>query len=1348
MSRKQALKGKQRSAFNHVTKDAELARFIAFTDTSKQLAGALHGGMSSRAVLNAGEKPPEDAFVLGKLEGRIFELAPGVEPDARTPVSSGFSLNICKEEVVLGRSTHPPRPNDGEPAVYAHQVRPQASDVDFGIGTSNKISRKQVRLRYRPELLTFSVETIGKNDLLVHGAVGFENSTQLLSSDDKPLLLQNGTVLLVGDCMMTFFEPVVTEDSQVERKRKKGGRERDNEAQGAVVGVKRENAATLPRQSRIEGGDKNVEEFAGISTDTPRGWLAKDIQVLRQAVLKFGFGRWTVIRADSASSRLESKPEHELIVVARQLLSKCLVATKITQEKKVLEALLREDLPPTLNESAVNNQLKKDYAAAERDFRTTERRKCVRWIRRLRLLKRVRDIVHRELLDQLRSGSVHVQAEPPAPWWNSQCDADLVLGIYKHGFGEFERIVADVDLGFRKMCSHIMLRNAGAASGLKDETYGASQNKKSNASMNDGDGDEDDDEDGDDDDAAEEPEVDGVGSANLQPRGSQSPQQTNEVAAAPTEHARLSADAHPKPEADQEQPEADREQPRAASAGEAAQEVHQGSLAFPSSDLVQRRLKSVVFSCAKELERLERTEQQKKAALVKQRAKEILKKNVQKEKAKEKETQRMGKIVARSQPFSRKEVLEFERALLNIGVNYINQQPNVRDWDWFSKKTDGIFQLKTPETLELAYETLMTECSRAVEERDRVEPQEDLDSVHRGHAGGSNNDPDIELADTYDRGVEDAKSKSESDRLTRSIDPTQQKSDDASVTTEDRKAKENGIQASGTLSPAKKCLAKDESGSAAVSAGGNEGGHPTGEASVTIVEKSLEIGKTERAFQMSGERADRLLERLEFFRYLRLEVLGHPMLAQILKGCRRAKELPAWWKGIHDRMLLVGIDVHGFGTAEAIFHDPALGFVTAAQSYAKKIPATSANEKKCAFPKIIALIRRANFLLSYFRVRVNDPHFRRSVDGREMNDSELQRDVDGAEGSTEAIAEAVTKSENSSDELLRLYQQAMRGESNGIATPKAAVDDIVRKANLDAKHIGGDPELSKKLRDALNQVSVAHAELVEGQKKLAARLATDSRKFILDLPLDDSGMPQTPVLLEPDLAVLAFGKIDHERLAFHTAHVIFPIGFCSVRTMTDDVLFVCEIMDIDMYRSRFPAGVAASAAESERCDAPIFVISRSTHRKLLTEPLSSTHRVQELCDFVACSNDATAAWYLAANRAGVSASSLPAHDFGADAERIAHLFSGAERFGLLDPTVVHFIQRLEGASRCAFYRPRDVDVAREPEELNISVTKNVWPDSASPSFLHSAAREDMTLPASWIAQYAGPMRKRRRTYWT
>ncbi|GJD12642.1 Chromodomain-helicase-DNA-binding protein 6 [Galdieria sulphuraria] len=658
---------------------------------------------------------------------------------------AGGSLCFCQvggDSVLFGRSAgNPERP-----------LEPGDREVDCGVGDSNKLSRKHAQFKYNRNTGKYEIKCLGKNGV----SVVTDEKTVFLNQESPPFPLKSRSLLQMGDCLFIFLLPI--------------------------------------------GADNPSVSFA--KSRPKRDWSKADIQALRSGLVKLGFGRWKEIN-ELTGGRLLDHSEEEISQVARSIVAKCYISARAQSERKAMLEIICDSLEGTEEEKEhkVNALIKE----AEKDFHPSEKGKYLRWARKLRLLQRVQQVVHDPSLLKLKEGKLFVNTVPPAPWWRPEDDMNLVIGIYKHGYGNAEDIRKDPELGFHDRTSPSVASSSAS-------------NKQAKESNRQGDG-EDDEEDFEEDEEEEENEEQET-SVNQFERKTEEQNVENSVKRQDAELSSLPS--------------------------------------FPPADAIMRRLKSVLVACMKDMVRL-----------MKEDSKATGRKAVKKESghiAGEADENGEG---TRSTNLTKKEMTELEKLVVSYGLFYQNE--GQRDWKQFAL-VSKLLEDKSEDVLEAAFLKLMRECY----------------SVLEGPILGQT------YAETFR----------------------------AELT----------------------------------------------ETQLASLETDFRQFRNASTFNLSIERSRSILESISLFRFLRLRVLPDPNLPETVKNCRKMKELPFWWRSVHDRALLYGVDRHGLNNWEAIAEDPELGFPATLEKLAQKKQneSSAVNEKDYKFPKAKICQKRFNLLLDLF----------------------------------------------------------------------------------------------------------------------------------------------------------------------------------------------------------------------------------------------------------------------------------------------------------------------------------------------------------------------------------------------
>lgn len=912
--------------------------------------------------------------LLARLEGRVFC------DDRDTPLKYSMRVN----SLLVGRS---------DPAyIDTNPFRPAKNGVHLGLGVSSKLSRQHARIDYDADTHIFTLTCLGKNGLSVKFPDG-GNETKLTHTS-QPVELPPESLITIADCVFSFAVPTTAQS----KKRKR------------------------------------------------REWIKSEHLALRTHMMRLGYGRWQEIIA-ATNGRLSERQPTELIPVARKFVARCYIHARPGVEQKALMHILQKPLTEDASEAPSEHDIDSLVAEAREDADQSEKRKYVRWARKLRLLSRLQDVHDHPSLERLRSGELRVFTPPPALYWTSADDADLIVGSYKHGYGATEAIRTDPQLGFAgRYAKPVSAKKVGTLS--KQEKSGEPTNASEEDEEDDDDPDEDEDErnalgltngalndDMDDENCADPPIYNPKKRSRLgEIAVKKEDVRMDDVAGTPMEDSDMSPvdpkveprmikdgdKASPGDASDVEKTKKKRMVPKRGprignddgfndpeDAKAAAQSMadENGLVPFPNSEALMRRLRSTINSCAKEYDRDQRELKKKQlaASRAKQRKDDLAARKAEKEA--EKTRQRTERRIAKSQPFSKKEAIEFERALSNFGVVYKPDGKNV-DWKWFHSKVDG-FEAKYHDTLDAAYLELLGEAHR-INDLSAAKEDEDYEAVDH-------------------------------------------------------------------INEAKKASA---------------------------VFSTLTV-----------ERAEKLIERLEFFRALRGEVLTHPKLASILRGFKKARELPLWWKSSHDRSLLLGVDRHGLSGWDYMAVDNELAFAISMKLWQRKNGNDLKSLKRAAMPKPSVGIKRAQNLVRYFRSRANDPHF-------ELYNSESGAPPNGAEKPFGPITE--DKSEPK-DELME---------------DKPLVELLRRK------------EVITKAKKKPDTVAAPHPST--GRPRTL-------RQTLIKIPKDENGILILPANLGDGLYLLHLGEVVQGASAFCQNGIIFPIGYRTIRQTGSDA-FLCEVL--------------------------------------------------------------------------------------------------------------------------------------------------------------------------------------------
>lgn len=909
-----------------------------------------------------------------------------------------------------------------------------------------------------------------------------------------------------------------------------------------------------------------------------REWIKSEHAALRGQMMRFGYGRWDSI-ISNAPGRLSERHPQELIPVARRFIARCYVHARPGVERKSLMDILGHHPKDSLQlgDDAATEEINQLINVAEEEVEPGEQRKYVRWARKLRLLSRLNDVHDHPSMDRLRVGELKVYTPPPTLYWTSEDDADLIIGSYKHGYGQCEAMRNDPELVF-------LGRYSPAAPARKPSTPSKPDAQPARAGANAAsDDDEDDDEDADEDEDDRQVLTPPDDDDDNSPEGAlpnpkkrlklgdgsskkEEPKLEPTLASRPEDFdmspgqdrssdVKMAEKSEPKPaDAMKDEPTSDVEKtkkkfriiprrgprignedgfnnPEDAKAAHARMADENGLVPFPNSEALMRRLKSIINSCAKEYDRDQREMKKKElaASRAKRRKDDLAQRKAIKEA--EKTRQRAARRIAKSQPFSKKEAVEFEKALANFGVAFLDDGKTV-NWTWFHRKVEG-FEPKYDETMWCAYLELLAEAHR-IRDLSAAKEEEDYETV-------------------------------------------------------------DNINAS---------------------------------------------RKTSAVFStLTVDRAERLIERLQFFRILRGEVLPHPKLNSILRGFKKSRDMPMWWKSSDDESLLIGVDRYGVNAWEEMGNDSELSFQNSMKAWYRKNSSDSKTLKRPSMPKASAGIKRAFALVRYFASRANDPHFEMYTQG-EAQSAAVSGESDKAGHSRAVKAEEV--------------EDTVRGDTMQVGKMEATVDEDVR----DRRSGGGREESGRggrrKAETGTMMAVASGGSVAVGANGSCLGRGRSLRPSLMKIRRDENGVLILPCYLGDGLYLLSVGKIDG-REGFCENGVILPVGYRVIRQMGGHS-FLCEI------------GVSGNRA----CASPEFSVSE-LHG--FDEKATAEDYMWEGQRAIATGRNLMNVWMKVVNE-------FICEDRRSGKNKTMNKISvgsGVERFGLHEPTIVYHVQKLPGA---------------------------------------------------------------------
>lgn len=1013
-------------------------------------------------------------------------------------------------------------------------------------------------------------------------------------------------------------------------------------------------------------------------------------------MLRYGYGRWPKILSETTSRLSERQPE-ELIPVARNFVARCYLHARPGVEQKALLDILRKHPAELYNsdERAIKDDIEKLLHVARDQIEPNEKRKFVRWARKLRLLSRLHDVHDHHSLQRLRERTLRVFTPPPALYWTSHDDADLIIGSYKHGYGDIENIRLDPELGFRGRYAPPLSTKKTTATPVKTENLPAGGANAHPVHM-DVDDDDDDDENDHDPDKDEDDrhalslndDVD-VDDENMHEPHVHNPKKRPKLGHTHPPHsfkhnnntqlvgpftATTSAAHHSSANTPHSHDDSDMSpvNPTPADAVAAAVQAHLSTQ--ENGDHVNKHVPN-----EEPLSDVEKTTVKRKRFVPKR-----------------------GPRIGNDDGFNNPE--EAAAAAKNMADE------------------NGLVPFPNSEALMKRLKSTINSCAkefdRDMRELKKKQMAESKAKQRRDDLAARKAEKEAEKTR---RRVEKRIKKSQPFSKKEALEFERALASFGVVYKEDNKSvdwtwfhsKVEGFEAKyhETLDGAYVELLSEAHLITSLSAAKED-------EDFEAVENLNKRKKPSTVFStLTTERAEKLIERMEFFRALRGEVLVHQQLTAILRGLKKTRDLPPWWKSLDDRSLLIGVDRYGFNGWDSMSTDPDLTFADSMKSWQRKMAGDSKSLKRAVMPKASAGIKRAYALLRYFRSRANDPHLEYYVGGAGAAGAA------GAAGPSAAGPAAVASARlppTPSDDLAAIDQpQAVKVKVQG-------KEEETLEDDKPLMQLVRNRESTKKKSDA----SATPQHTTSGRPRTL-------RQTVLKIPKDEDGILILPVNLGDGLFLLSLGEIVQGAPAFCKNGVVYPVGFRTIRCISGTA-YLCEILT-NRDRTR-----------------PEFRISEldGFNDKAVDEDTmwAAQHEVGTSWDIVTL-------WMRVMNQ-----------KLSKDQQTDNRVFltSGPERFGLYEPTIVYHIQKLPGAKFIDGFVLRDFSLRGKGQYVEPSVgILDAMLNALDPKLDRRLSRRaydvtltdeeedprehpllvdgaEMSIPESWKSTLHDPKRKQRR----
>ncbi|KAK4535053.1 hypothetical protein CDCA_CDCA03G1078 [Cyanidium caldarium] len=1164
---------------------------------------------------------------------------------------------VRRSEVVLGRSASD---------VPERFLEPVGGGADVGVGFSNKLSRRHAIIAWSRERRRFELTCLGKNGVLVAHAGGYE----VVRPESAPVPLSSFTLLLLGDCVACFLLPSVSADGE-----HAGGIAVANGVAGAdaiTTSGSLSHAWPPPPSSAAATAPAapGMAEMAGAGLYPASGlhvalegygaeeWSKIDTLMLQKGMTRFGFGRWHDIAAQAEAGRLDRKTEAELVLMGRRIVIQA--ALHVTgAEREAMLQLLRLYRDPSVSPEQLQQQIEAETAAVAAETPDTEHRKYVRWARRFRLMHRIGCIAQSDaILQRLERGELTVPCKPPCDAWTAADDADLVRGLYRHGYGDLSKLYDDQELGF-----HLRFAPPAPVAGPPPA---ARARRSGSGSAAEAATDEGEDAGDDADEDEEEEERGGTEVANAS---------GVEGSAASAEVAVEAPDAV---------------EPRHEGAPTATAGTDGGLPPFPSSLDLGKRVRSIAKVGARYFE----TRRGGGDAAARHRQAgdgadgdgggKPAGTQRQPKTPEQKQAEALERL-KRLQPFSKKDVRDMERLVVNYGTDFCpdaERSPQrmlplpLHDWSRFVTRIQAM-QFKFPETLEDMFIELMRECYRvlatprgetggAAAAADMLEmeacaapPDDDED--------GSDDDDEEDAIGTVD--AEAATTTSFPNSSPADVDPPEA---DALFRTVKARCRHSGIHAH-------------------------------------ILSQAATFPPSTVFLDVSREYARKAIYRVHFFTILRVHLLPCASLAELVRLAPPppSKNLPAWWRSAHDRALLYGIDRHGVGLGafERMARDRELGFPQSIENYCARSRAgmSPLPRQKVNFPKVKVALRRAKTVMEAVCEALHAAPY--PYDPAWVDETERTRRVAHFRALSEAqqlYARLATQLREQS-----AVASASAAAASGHAAEASATDDAsigqpdagssgIIAAPASALTARGGVRPRRRGRRAIYEELIANGWLTRGPQLT-----------------DDEMSLRLPCELAPGLVLLALGDIVTDtRLApaFHDEQHLLPIGLRTARKSLAtgrwyETTVECaadrpaprfRVREVEFQLPPVAVSDAVAASGTVTVDDIVVPVSKGFHMH---------------------GDDLGDLWMTLGNtpiETGYAPGEVP----------FVRVVSGMERAGLHDPNLIYCLQQMPRVRECCpRYRLRDFTaeggggVVSSHSGLYDTMMKmmpGVWDDSAAP----------------------------------
>ena len=360
--------------------------------------------------------------------------------------------------------------------------------ADFFVGSSLSISRIHCTIAYSVgngrQLSRYEVSCSSKNGMWVDGT--------FITQTSSPYPLRSRSLLVLGDACWYFLLPreakhsdgiirapavsyvsipLITRSSRLDEEE----REREREQRRRKEREERDRLSKhLPHPPHSTSPLPSSHPSHSVIKPTPHPlpvetWSRQERELMKDILLTFPYPRSDLLQRELRREGVRKQPAELTVFIATFIAALMKNAgASIMKQLRTLSpsyALMFSTAPAPPPASTSSPSLSRPAPAAPSALLfsllswnlMTKNAKA--WSRRLLQLHSLhtamctRGSLH--LLDDLVSSP---RGRLPAVWWSRECDVDLLVGIYKWGYGRFEEMREDRELGFWKIMEGLKAR--------------------------------------------------------------------------------------------------------------------------------------------------------------------------------------------------------------------------------------------------------------------------------------------------------------------------------------------------------------------------------------------------------------------------------------------------------------------------------------------------------------------------------------------------------------------------------------------------------------------------------------------------------------------------------------------------------------------------------------------------------------------------------------------------------------------------------------------------------------------------------------------------------------------------